>query len=110
MVIASRVTGYTSPLPTAPEYIVARLREQETERIVDVWFPKEPAFSQARARVRKAMSTHQARDLARNPLMLGFICLIASADEVRPSLTGLYVQVIDKFLTRSWRPETLRRA
>ncbi|MBB2957887.1 NACHT domain-containing protein [Pseudoclavibacter helvolus] len=109
ILVASRITGYSLPLPSATELVVNPLDPEAVDKFFVTWFcpdlnevTDEDALGLARARA--ALSSGSGlTDIASIPLLAGFICYVASHEDVALTKTGLYQQYLSRFLRREWK-------
>lgn len=102
VVLASRVTGYRRPVPDLHEVLVAPLNPRSVRHFFDTWFQGEEG-EEALARVRKSLKNPRLAELARIPVLAGFIAVVAEEEDPRVSKQGLYEQYLDRFLGRDWK-------
>lgn len=102
VILASRVTGYRRPMAGLREVLVTLLDPASVRRFFQTWFEGEES-ADALVRVRKALENPKLAELARIPVLAGFIAVVAKDDNPRPSKQGLYEQYLDRFLARAWK-------
>lgn len=98
-VISSRLTGYSSPVDGASEFLLNRLPPHQVDRFVSKWF----AHDDLREFEGRARRVSDSESIVRIPLIIGFVCRIAQIEPVRTTLHGLYEQYLELFLQRRWK-------
>lgn len=103
IVMASRVTGYKRPSEEIEEVLVPLLDDGFPEKFIRGWCGGRNPDGLARAL--DALQDGHLGDLARVPVIATFLAQIAEDEEPETTKHGLYRQYLEKFLSRTWKPD-----
>jgi hypothetical protein len=102
LILASRVTGYRRPVPAINEVLVTLMDASTTAGFFETWFASEEN-GEGLGRVQEALADRRFAEMARIPVLAGFIAVVAKDEEPRTTKHGLYEQYLRRFLVRAWR-------
>ncbi|MFJ8061422.1 NACHT domain-containing protein [Streptomyces sp. NPDC096142] len=116
LVITSRGAGYADPftdeVPEAqtPHYLEPGVLDEEQVRALwDDWFRARGEAVPAERLEPVLAPTSPLRGFARIPLIAAFCAWVAEVDTVATNRSGLYEQVLRRFLAQSWKEQGATR-
>ena len=101
VVVTSRISGYTAPWAEAVHLAVLPLSEPASARFGDRWFTL-TGNDVARRRHASAAANPNIASVLTNPLTLGFVCFVASHDDIPTTEAAIFERFIDHFIRRTW--------
>jgi len=113
VLVSSRIAGFTDPfgfladdVPVPRYFELGNLTEHQVRRLWERWF--EPRGVEVPiARLEPALAPGSAiRSAVRSPLVAAFAAWVAESESVTPNRSGLYGQVVDRFLGLRWKEDS----